>query len=363
MGILHFLDVGHGDCSIIQHASGRNTVIDVCKARRESKNALASLLGGAPYPNYLSGGALNDLFPASTNPLTSGALSSVLASTRPTPSLMEMVAADSATAENPIQYMRDCGISDVFRFVLTHPDMDHMDGIKDFFDEFPPTNFWDSANSREFDFTGNRYREEDWEFYKALRDGKLANTPMRLTLNAGARGAYYNKGSDTDASHDGLYILAPTAELVAGANQSEDFNDASYVILYRSNAGRILFCGDSHDNTWEHILENHLVDVENVELMIAPHHGRDSDRDRLFLSKVKPRVTLFGCGPSEHMAYDAWRNRNLYYIPGNKSGTVVVDASGTQMHIYAKKERFARDRNANTFYSDQHRAWWLGFVT
>lgn len=220
MGVLHFLDVGQGDCSIIQHASGRTTVIDVCKARREIRNALAGLYGATVRQSYLTGGAVNDLL---ATMVASGA-------PRQTPNMLGAVAPDSATGENPIKYMRERGINDVFRFVLTHPDMDHMDGIKDFFEEFPPQNFWDSKNTREFDFTGNRYREEDWEYYKALRDGRLANAPKRLILHAGARGCFYNEGGEGDSSHDGLYVLAPTPELVAGANESDDYNDASYVL-------------------------------------------------------------------------------------------------------------------------------------
>ena len=33
MGVMHFLNVRPGDCSIIQHASGRVTIVGVCKAR------------------------------------------------------------------------------------------------------------------------------------------------------------------------------------------------------------------------------------------------------------------------------------------------------------------------------------------
>ena len=35
---------------------------------------------------------------------------------------------------NPIQYLKDFGVSTIFRFILTHPDMDHMDGMKSLFD-------------------------------------------------------------------------------------------------------------------------------------------------------------------------------------------------------------------------------------
>ena len=65
---------------------------------------------------------------------------------------------------NPIDYVRPFGIASVLRFVLTHPDMDHMDGIRDFFRAFAPVNFWDTQNTREIEFEdGSPYRAEDWE--------------------------------------------------------------------------------------------------------------------------------------------------------------------------------------------------------
>ena len=39
------------------------------------------------------------------------------------------------------------------------------------------------------------------------------------------------------------------------------------------------FTGDAHDNTWEHLLENHEDDIKNVDILFAPHHGRDSGMD------------------------------------------------------------------------------------
>jgi len=36
MPVIHFLNVNNGDCSILQHGSGRVTVIDVCNARAET---------------------------------------------------------------------------------------------------------------------------------------------------------------------------------------------------------------------------------------------------------------------------------------------------------------------------------------
>ena len=259
--------------------------------------------------------------------------------------------------------MRDRGLTGIFRFVLTHPDMDHMDGIKDVFAEFSPINFWDTANRCIKSFPlESPYREEDWRFYTALRDNRTMRTVKRLTLYAGSHGPFYNQQGENGEIQDGLYVLSPTQSLIEEANRKEDFNDASYVILYRSAAGRVLFCGDSHDKTWEHLLANHLEDIRGIELMIAPHHGRDSGRDRAFLSKVKPRLTLFGTAPSEHLGYDAWRNCGLSYITGNQAGTVVVNTGAKQMQVYVSREDFARKQFARTTYSSEFRAWYLGYI-
>jgi len=256
--------------------------------------------------------------------------------------------------------MRERGINEVFRFILTHPDMDHMDGIKDLFIEFNPVNFWDTANTCTNTFSsGSPYREEDWQLYKGLRDGTLPSSVNRLTLYSGDGASFYNQNGKNGECHDGLNILAPTRWLVTEANRTQEYNDASYVILYYSAAGRILFCGDSHDLTWEHLLANHLAEIRGVELMIAPHHGRDSSRDRTFLSEVRPKFTLFGAAPSKDLAYDAWRNRCLPYITSNQAGTVVVDTNGKKMQVYVTKASFARERVPNTTYSPEFKAWRL----
>src|SRR5262249_40608013 len=156
-----------------------------------------------------------------------------------------------------------------------------------------------------------RFDPDDWEFYTSLRDGKPQTDPKRLVLYSGDFGQYWNRGEDGQAGGDGLIVLAPTKELVAAANEAGDWNDSSYVILYRVRNKRILFAGDSHDETWDHILTNWGEQVKNVDVLIAPHHGRDSGRGYEFLDMVNPKLTLFGNAPSEHLAYDAWNSRDL----------------------------------------------------
>jgi competence protein ComEC len=241
----------------------------------------------------------------------------------------------------------------------------HMGGMKAFFEAMSPTNFWDTDNEEEKEFgdgSNGGYSEDDWNFYKGLRDGKPESNPKRLTLYSGNQGQYYNKGETPDSNGDGLHILAPTSELLLAGNECGDFNDCSYVILYRTGNHKILFAGDSHDETWEHILDKHQSSVTDVDLLIAPHHGRDSERDWEFLDVVNPALTLFGNADSEHLAYSAWNNRSLPFITNNQAGCVMIDAETDPMYVYVTCESFAKASNPLTFYAEYLRGYYWGAI-
>ena len=136
------------------------------------------------------------------------------------------------------------------------------------------------------------------------------------------------------------------------ANRVQEFNDASYVVLYESTMGKVLLTGDSHDGTWEYIEANHKDAVSDVALLMAPHHGRKSGRSYGFLDYVRPKLTLFGCAPSEHLAYDAWNKRKLLHITNNQCGCVVVEGS-TEMNVFIENERFAQNCCGNVQWTNE----------
>jgi competence protein ComEC len=327
MSLIHFLNVADGDCTLVEHESGRITVIDVSKARPPKPLAEAVLAKTASIDRGVNGDFHQRQYPV-----------------------------------NPISYLKSRGVTSIFRYVQTHPDMDHMDGIKDLFAAFEPANFWDTANKKRMapsSWDASLYRREDWEFYVSLRDGEPRSDPRRLTLLSGARGEYYNTDSG-EPGGDGLHVLAPSQQLVDAANGSGDFNDCSYVILYRTGGNRIIFAGDSHDDTWKHVVEHHTQDVADVDLLVAPHHGRDSRRSFGFLDVINPALTLFGIAPSRDLAYSAWRDRDLPIITNNQANCIVVDAGTAPMELYATHERFARAKNPRTRFSERLDAWYVG---
>ena len=80
----HFLNVGKGNCTIIDFPSGRLSVIDIDDSRALSQNEK-----------------------------------------------LAMLLEKKASLTNPIDYIvSKFADREIFRFILTHPDMDHMSGIK-----------------------------------------------------------------------------------------------------------------------------------------------------------------------------------------------------------------------------------------
>lgn len=334
MARFHFLNVKDGDCSIIEHISGHVSIIDICNARL-SRNEKA--LSPMEYLNlFLEGGELAKATVAKKN------------------------YGQKAKPENPIAYLTKFNINQIFRLAITHPDMDHMDGLVDLFEYSKPTNYYDTENKKEMNdgWEKSPYREEDWKLYKSLRDNPPESNPKAIRVYSGDDGIHRTKNWDGEPPGDAFYTLSPTPQLVDEANENDEYNDASYVFMYWSPSGRIILSGDSHDKAWEHILSSHENFVKDVELLIAPHHGRKSGRSYAFLDTLKPKMTFFGNAPSEDLAYSVWRSRGLPYITNNMAGSMIVDCDDN-MSLYVTNEAYAKDENAYTFYSDRYKGWYV----
>lgn len=304
---VHFLNVGDGDCSIIQHESGNVSMIDICN-------------GNTPALTFEDATRRAEIY-------LSNALKKSNFNMKELPT-------------DPIAYCQRLGIGKIFRFILTHPDMDHLDGLHKLFATLSVLNFWEPGIRRpKSDFSGDQFNRSDWDLYHELVAGTQKGVNVLSNL-AGSEFEFANKGG-FEGRGDGLIIVAPNKGLVDAANASEDINDGSYVIVYQTIGGNIIFAGDSHDDTWDYILAQHKDLVSNCAVLIAPHHGRDSNRIFEFLDILKPKLTLFGVAPSEHLAYEPWNNRNLLKITNNQAGNVVLDITDRGIEIFLQNRSFA----------------------
>jgi len=232
---IHFLNVGHGDCTIVKHPSGRLTVVDINNSQDFDAETFAEELAEERRKH-------------AANPLLGRGFGS-LASLGTPGSLSEYAAvADRAKREltDPIEFLNtNYGGQGIWRFVLTHPDLDHMRGLKLLSENIGISNFWDTDHTK----TAPDFRSDadkvDWQFYQLLRGGALGTNVRRYTRGD----SYYAFGKEQDGrpGGDNVEILSPTPQLVGACNTAEKSNDLS-IVLRLHHAGRSVLLPINHRN-------------------------------------------------------------------------------------------------------------------
>ena len=225
---VYFLNVGHGDCTIIEHPSGRLTMVDINNSQQFDAATFAEELAEEraklnPYGNLGLLGVAGSPYPYA-NALTNGLV--------PNPgsqsAYSEVYARQTRELTDPIAFLKKrYPDRNLWRFVLTHPDLDHMRGLKSLAENIGFDNFWDTKHAKETPTFRKRNSadEDDWKFYQSLR---RANTGRCYTRGD----AYFAFGKEEDGriGGDNIEILSPTPELIADCNTAQKSNDVSLVL-------------------------------------------------------------------------------------------------------------------------------------
>lgn len=342
---IHFLNVGHGDCTIIEHPSGRLTVIDINNGEYIDYNSYEEIR--ETYAPSVSPGLIAGLGGHSARSLSSGGIVAALAGSefKPHSALAaallyqsEPYRSRTALAEtgytkqltNPIEYLEQLCLlrgrdKTIFRYIQTHPDMDHMRGLTALLDHgFEIVNFWDTENTKaEPDF--NKVINDDksdWETYQKLRKG---DGVARLAHMRGAVGTYWNQGVDYSDLGDGIEILAPTSEIAQAANSGEKHNNHSYVLRIKYAGVSIILGGDAESEVWEDIVNAYGIGLKCTVLK-ASHHGRDSGYYQPAVRLMNPELTLVSVGKKpETCAANKYKNYSDKVLTTRLSGNIVLN--------------------------------------
>ena len=109
MATIHFLNVLEGDCNIIQHDSGRVTVMDVSNAYNDEDTEEEKAVKVSKEREEMRNRTHVPFDKKNYN--------------------------QKKAPDNPIDYLKNnLKINNIFRFIISHPDMDHLDGIKDLYE-------------------------------------------------------------------------------------------------------------------------------------------------------------------------------------------------------------------------------------
>ena len=298
---LHFLNVGHGDCTFVDLPSGRLMMVDINNSK------------SLPEGDVI---ALAERHGVSTLDFR---YSRLLKGARSWQEYYNSLLVD------PFDYYTEHfdGRS-IFRYVQTHPDMDHMSGLHRFFwqEEVRLENFWDvnhNKDLKEADFNNSPHSYLDWLVYKSLRRGIGPNhSSHKVIWNLrGATGQYW-----TD---DAIEVFSPTTELIKVCNTTGAYNDCSYVLKISYGGRSVILPGDAEKPAWESMLENPGADALDCDILKAPHHGRQSGYHAKAAIAMDPEIVVVSVGEKpETDASDEWKALGAQVLSTRYNGTIRV---------------------------------------
>jgi beta-lactamase superfamily II metal-dependent hydrolase len=200
---------------------------------------------------------------------------------------------DKALTDPAEFYKAKWGTGEIFRYIQTHPDLDHMRGLKRLRDEgILIRNFWDTDNGETKPDLSDDDKPE-WEEYQRIRKSTTA-PPTILRLFRDAQNKYWNQ-DDSGGKGDGIHVLAPTPELRDAANEGKDVNAHSYVIRIDFAGKSVVLGGDATEAVWESI-HKHWGQKLKCDVLKAAHHGRDSGYHRATVEAMSPQVVIVSVG-------------------------------------------------------------------
>jgi len=230
---------------------------------------------------------------------------------------------------DPIQYITDLGYNSIFRFIQTHPHTDHFTGINELFNQKNVNNIWCHKNNFEVDESKLSEKQKlDWKLLKSFRDtnsNKINDTTV-IRPYAGDTRKYLNE--------DSITVLSPTPALIKLAEEKNNKNIMSFVLLIKYGGRKIILGGDAEKETWEYILENYEEEIKDVTILDASHHGRNSGYHQPSVKVMNPIYTVVSVGkkPStdasnKYRQYsdNVWSTR----FKGNIVFTIEKDGTGT----------------------------------
>lgn len=290
---VHFLNVGHGDCTIIKHPSGRLTVIDINNSQEYDEDSFKEFMKEQTNPrNYLA-----SLLGGSLKPSLNNALLGFSPPKDIVTMLREQIEAKSQAQKeltDPVAFLQNNypGQS-VWRFVLTHPDLDHMRGIKNLHDAIGFSNFWDTNHTKPAPVFRSDADKMDWEFYQKLRSGNTY-TAHRFYMRGDSFFAF-GKDENGQSGGDSIEILSPTTDLVRSCNEAGKSNSLSLVIRVKHAGKSVLLPGDAEDDAWDNMSTFYGAYLKS-DFLKASHHGRETGYNLKAVRLISPTLTFVSVG-------------------------------------------------------------------
>ena len=243
---------------------------------------------------------------------------------------------------------------DITRFISTHPDEDHIHGLKYLDDQIGIANFYCVENQ-----ATKSDETEDFKRYCELRDSDkkafhIYRECSRCWMNEDDKEKKYGSS--------GIFILWPIVdnqdykEELSNAKDGKSPNNISPIIKYSLQDGvTVLWFGDLEEEFMEKIKD--IIELPKADIIFAPHHGRSSGKiPKEWMEDIDPKIVVIGEAPSDKINYLSRYNT----ITQNTAGDIIFDCYTNNVDIYVSKENYSVDFLKDKKKSDKLNGTYIG---
>lgn len=234
----------------------------------------------------------------------------------------------------------------ICRFISTHPDDDHFLNIEYYNERKKIENFYCVQNEASKDIETDSFKK-----YKEIRDGDKA-----YYVYKGCARRWLNE-SDDERKGAGLNFLWPDVnnqdykKELEKVKNGESPNKISLILQYNCGA-KFLWLGDIETDFLEKVKDE--IEFEEVDVVFAPHHGRNSGTvPKEILKVLNPQIIVIGEADSEDLNYYPGYNT----ITQNSAGDITFECVGSKVHIYVGKNNYSVD-----YLNDENKATYSNYI-
>ena len=236
-----------------------------------------------------------------------------------------LVDAGSISTKDPgaravLPYLRFRGISKVDAILLTHGDMDHLNGLPEVISVMPTQGVFANAGV----FQKAQLSSSASYLMQCLQEAKTPLQPIEAMSRM--------------PSGVTIKMLWPDSETTQ--NAALDDNNKSQV-LWIEYAGRsILLCGDIEGYAQDTILNRYSS--LRADVIVLPHHGSKTNLNAGFVAAFEPKIVIASCaaGRVENaFVPEAKSGIEAFYTPADGAVTVKIKADGTGRAIGFKSQK------------------------
>jgi len=217
-----------------------------------------------------------------------------------------------------IPYLRRKGINKIDLLILTHPHLDHLEGLLPVLRQFKVDAVLDSG----FICDVLEYRE----FISIIKE---KNIPY-----------YQTKSGDNYIFSKNMEMLILNPPNTSNLDNDSDFNNHSIVVKLYYKKSNFLFTGDIEEETEKRLLV--WQNILNSDVLKLGHHGSSTSTTLNFLNKVDPGIAVITVGknnfghPSQKVI-ERLEDRNIKIYRTDEDGTIIIRTNGQEYWIKTLK--------------------------